>query len=155
MLFLIDGIPIQPDRLRNFKLQADNLINRIMEHIEKLQLYPNLHIGNPELDVLAEKPIKGLGSIVDTLTTIEKVLQRLPKGHASQIRSYVSTLLDYFNETMTFMHCTPKEPANGRSLDAFLEDNATHHITLAYATLDILKQFLQKLKANLDQLKSC
>lgn len=123
--------------------------------LSQLNLYPNLHIGNPELDVLADKPIQGLVSIVDTLTTIQKVLQRLPKGHASQLRSDVSTLLRYFNERMTIMFCTPKEPANGGSLDAFLEDNAPHHITLGYITLDILKQFLQKLKANLHQLKSC
>ncbi|XP_077049755.1 leptin a [Siphateles boraxobius] len=156
MLLLIDGIPIPPDSLKNLvRIQANTIIHRIKEHNEKLQLYPNLHIGNPELDVLADKPIQGLGSIVDTLTTIQEVLQRLPKGHVSQLRSYVSTLLGYFNERMTFMRCTPKEPANGKSLDAFLEDNATHHITLGYITLDILKQFLQKLIDNLDQLKNC
>jgi len=121
----------------------------------QLRLHPNLHIGNSELDVLAEKPIRGLGSIVDTLTTIQKVLQKLPKGHVSQLHISVSNLLGHFNERMTFMHCTPKEPANGRSLDAFLEENANHHITLGYSTLDILKKFLQKLIDNLDQLKNC
>ncbi|XP_039520388.1 leptin a isoform X2 [Pimephales promelas] len=141
MLFLIDGIPIHPpDSLKN---------------VMQLRLHPNLHIGNSELDVLAEKPIRGLGSIVDTLTTIQKVLQKLPKGHVSQLHISVSNLLGYFNERMTFMHCTPKEPANGRSLDAFLEENANHHITLGYSTLDILKKFLQKLIDNLDQLKNC
>lgn len=123
--------------------------------LSQIHLHPNIHIGNPELDVLADKPIQGLGSIVDTLTTIQEVLQRLPKRNVSQLRSYVSTLLGYFNERMTLMRCTPKEPANGRSLDAFLEDNATHHITLGYITLDILKKFLEKLIDNLDQLKNC
>lgn len=123
--------------------------------LSQIPLHPNIHIGNPELDVLADKPIQGLGSIVDTLTTIQEVLQRLPKRNVSQLCSYVSTLLNYLNKRMTFMRCTPKEPANGRSLDAFLEDNAIHHVTLGYITLDILEQFLQKLKDNLDQLKNC
>lgn len=92
---------------------------------------------------------------MDTITTFQKVLQRLPKGRVSQIHIDLSTLLGHLKERMTSMHCTSKEPANGRALDAFLEDNATHHITVRYLALDRLKQFMQKLIVNLDQLKSC
>ncbi|XP_026086481.1 uncharacterized protein LOC113061531 isoform X1 [Carassius auratus] len=158
MLSLVHGIPVHPDRLKNMvKLQADTIILRIKDHNEKLKLYPKLLIGDPELypEVPADRHIQGLGSIMDTLTIFQKVLQRLPKGHVSQIRSDLSTLLGYLKERTTSMHCILKEPANGRSLDAFLEENATHHITLGYLALDRLKQFMQKLIVNLDQLKSC
>ncbi|KAK9958779.1 hypothetical protein ABG768_010882 [Culter alburnus] len=160
ILGLIDGlsIPIHQDSLKNLvKLQADTIIHRIKEHNEKLNLSPKILIGDSELypEVPADKPIQGLGSIIDTLTTFQKVLQTLPRGYASQLRSDVSTLLDCFKDRMAFMRCTPKEPANGKSLDTFIEKNATHHITFGYMALDRLTQFMQKLIVNLDQLKSC
>ncbi|XP_073706529.1 leptin a [Garra rufa] len=157
MLSLVHSIPIHQDNLKNLvKLQADTIITRIKEHSEKMKLYPNINIGDSELypEIPADKPIQGLGSIVDALTTFQKVLQRLPKG-MSQIRNDLSTLLGHLKERMTSMRCTPKEPANGRSLDILLENNATHHITFGYFVLDRLKQFAQKLIVNLDQLKSC
>uniref|UniRef100_A0A8C2PTZ8 Leptin n=1 Tax=Cyprinus carpio TaxID=7962 RepID=A0A8C2PTZ8_CYPCA len=158
MLSLVHGIPIHSDSLKNLvKLQADTIIIRIKDHNAELKLYPKLLIGDPELypEVPADKPIQGLGSIMDTITTFQKVLQRLPKGRVSQIHIDLSTLLGHLKERMTSMHCTSKEPANGRALDTFLEDNATHHITVRYLALDRLKQFMQKLIVNLDQLKSC
>lgn len=125
--------------------------------LSQLKLSPKILIGDSELypEVPADKPIQGLGSIVDTLTTFQKILQTLPKGHVSQLHNDMSTLLEYFKDRMTFMRCTLKEPANGKSLDTFIEKNATHHITFGYMALDRLKQFMQKLIANLDQLKSC
>nr|ACI32424.1 leptin [Hypophthalmichthys molitrix]ACJ09057.1 leptin [Hypophthalmichthys molitrix] len=159
ILGLIDGrsIPFHPESLKSLKQQADTIIHRIKEHNEKLKLSPKILIGDSELypEVPADKPIQGLGSIIDTLTTFQKVLQTLPKGHVSQLHSDVSTLLDYFKVWMTFMRCTPKEPANGKSLDTFIQKNATHHVTFGYMALDRLKQFMQKLIANLDQVKSC
>uniref|UniRef100_A0A672LNI2 Leptin n=1 Tax=Sinocyclocheilus grahami TaxID=75366 RepID=A0A672LNI2_SINGR len=158
MLGLVHGIPIHQDSLKNLvKLQADTIILRIKDHNEKLKLSPKLFIGDPELypEVPADKPIQGLGSIVDTVTTFQKVLQRLPKGHVSQIRNDLFTVLGYLKDRMISMHCTLKEPANERSLDAFLESNATHHITFGYLALDRLEQFMQKLIVNLDHLKSC
>lgn len=127
-----------------------------MHHLLQLKLSPKLVIGGPELypEVPADKPLQGLGSIVDTLTTFQKVLQRLPKGHVSQIYNDLSTLLGYM-ERMNSMLCTLKEPANERSLDTFLEGSATHHITFGHLALDRLKQFIQKLIVNLDHLKSC
>ncbi|KTG05268.1 hypothetical protein cypCar_00035434 [Cyprinus carpio] len=158
MLSLVHAIPVHPDSLKNLvKLQADTIILRIKDHNEKLKLSPKLLIGDPELypEVPANKPIQGLGSIVETLSTFHKVLQRLPKGHVSQIRNDLFTLLGYLKDRMTSMRCTLKEPANERSLDAFLENNATHHITFGFLALDRLKQFMQKLIVNLDHLKSC
>lgn len=158
MLSLAHGIPVHQNSLKNLvKLQADTISLRIKDHNEKLKISPELIIGGPELYpvVPVDKPIQGLGSIVDTLTTFQKVLQRLPKGHVSQIRKDLSTLLGYLKERMNSMRCTPKEPANERSLDAFLEGTATHHITFGHLALDRLKQFMQKLIVNLDHLKSC
>ncbi|XP_043121006.1 leptin a isoform X2 [Puntigrus tetrazona] len=158
-LSLVHAIPVHQDILiKNLvKLQADTIVLRIKDHNEKLKLSPKLLIGDPDLypEVPADKPIQGLGSIVDTVTTFQKVLQKLPKGHVSQIRNDLSTLLGYLKDRMTSMRCTLKEPANERSLDAFLEDNATHHVTFGYLALDRLKRFMQKLTVNLDHLKSC
>ncbi|KAF4101198.1 leptin a [Onychostoma macrolepis] len=157
-LSLVHGIPVHQDSLKNLvKLQADTIILRIKDHNEKLKLSPKLVIGGPELypEVPADKPLQGLGSIIDTLTTFQKVLQRLPRGHVSQIRNDLSTLLGHLKERMNSMRCTLKEPANEGSLDAFLENNATHHITFGHLALDRLKRFMQKLIANLDLLKSC
>nr|AOG74775.1 leptin [Labeo rohita] len=158
MLSLVHGIPIRQDNLKNLvKLQADTIILRIKDHNEKLKLSPKVVIGDPELypELPADKPIQGLRSIMDTLNTFQKVLQKLPNGHASQICNDLSTLLGHLKERMTSMRCTPKEPANGRSLDTLLEKNATHPVTLGYLVLDRLKEFMQKLINNLDQLKSC
>nr|AJO54279.1 leptin-a [Tanichthys albonubes] len=155
MIGLMDGIPVHQDTLKNvIKMQADTIIHRIKEHKEKLR-FPDIVIDNTELKALADKPIQGLGSIMDTLTTIQKVLQKLPKGHVSQICVDVSTLLGFLKDRMTFMRCTHKEPTNGKSLDAFLEANATNHVTLGYVALDGLKQFMQNLIGNLDHLRSC
>ncbi|KAL1257043.1 hypothetical protein QQF64_012588 [Cirrhinus molitorella] len=157
MLGMVHSIPIHQDNLKNFKLQAETIILRIKDHSKELKLYPNISIGDPDLypEIPADKPIQGLGSIVDALTTFQKVLQRLPKGKLSQIRIDLSTLLGSLKERMTSMRCTPKEPTNGRSLDILLQNNATHHITFGYFVLDRLKQFTQKMIGNLDQLKSC
>lgn len=125
--------------------------------LSQLKLSPKIHIVGPELypEDPADKPIQGLGSIVDTLTNFQKVLHKLPRGHVTQLRIEVSTLLGHFKERMTLMHCTPKETANGSPVNTFTEKYATHHITFGYMALDRLKQFMQKLKVNLDQLKSC
>ncbi|KAL0167724.1 hypothetical protein M9458_035946 [Cirrhinus mrigala] len=153
VLGLVHGIPIHQDNLKNLvKLQADTIILRIKDHSEKL-ISSKVDIGHPELypELPADKQgliqaIQGLRSIMDTLTTFQK-------GHAGQIRNDLSTLLGYLKERMTSMHCTPKEPA--RSLDTLLEKKAAHPITFGYLVLDRLKQFMQKLINNLDQLKSC
>lgn len=157
MLSLVHGIPVHQNSLKNLvKMQADTIILRIKNHNEKLKLSPKLVIGGPELfpEVPADKPLQGLGSIVDTLTTFQKVLQKLPKGHVSQIYNDLSTLVGYL-ERMKSMLCTLKEPSDDRSLDAFLEDSATHHITFGHLALDRLKEFIQKLIVNPDHLKSC
>ncbi|XP_067275791.1 leptin a [Pseudorasbora parva] len=156
MLLLIDGIPIHLDVLKSLvKWQADIIIQRIEKHNEKLNLPPHLFFEDLYPEVPANKPIQGVGSIMDTLTTFQRILQKLPEGHVSPLHRDVSTLLGYLKRRMTTMHCTSKELANWMSLDAFLKENATHHITVGYITLDRLKQFMQKLIGNIDQLKSC
>nr|ACO82076.1 leptin II [Carassius auratus] len=156
MLGLVHAIPVHQDSLKNLvKPQAETIILRIKDH-NKLKLSPKIFI-DPELypEVPADKPIQGLGSIVDTLTTFQKILQRLPNGNVSQISTDLFTLLGNLKDRMKSLRCTLKEPANDRSLDAFLENNATHPITLGFLALDRLKQFMQKLIINLDHLKSC
>ncbi|XP_051580568.1 leptin a [Myxocyprinus asiaticus] len=157
MLSLSRGIPIRPDSLKNLvKLQAETINSRIKEHIEKLNLSPKLLIGaelHPEIPV--DKPIQGLSSIMDTLTTFQKILHSLPKGHVSQLHIDVSTLLGYLKERMRSLQCTPKKTTNEKSLEAFLADNATHPITVGFMTLDRLQKFMQRLTVNLDQLKTC
>ncbi|XP_052008911.1 leptin a [Xyrauchen texanus] len=157
MLSLSHGIPIHSDNLKNLvKLQAETINARIKEHIDKLNLSPKLLIGadhHPEIPI--DKPIQGMSSIMDTLTTFQKILNSLPRGHVSQLRIDVSTLQDYLNQRMRSLQCTPKKTANEKSLEAFLTDNATHPITVGYMTLDRLQKFMQRLTGNLEQLKTC
>lgn len=121
--------------------------------LSQLNLLPTLNIDNPELypEIPSDKPIQGLGSIMETITTFHKVLQKLPNEHVDQLRRDLYTLLGYLEG----MDCTLKEPTNGRALETFLEDNASYHFTLKYMILNRLKQFMQKLINNLDQLKFC
>ncbi|XP_051512763.1 leptin-B-like [Myxocyprinus asiaticus] len=157
MLSLSRGVPIRSESLRNLvKLQAETINVRIKEHNEKLNLSPKLLIG-AELhpDVPVDKPIQGLSSIVDTLTTFQNILHSLPKGHLSQLHSDVSTLQGYLEDKMKSLQCTSKKTVNEKSLEAFLEDNATHPVTAGYMTLDRLQKFMQWLTVNLDQLKTC
>ncbi|KAA0715144.1 hypothetical protein E1301_Tti008805 [Triplophysa tibetana] len=158
MLSLGRSIPVPSETLRNMvKLQAETINSRIQKHNEKLKLSPKLLIGDPELypEVPADKPIQGLGSIVDTLTIFQKVLHSLPKGHVRQLHTDVSTLQGYLEEMMSSMHCPLIKTANEKSLEAFLKENATHHITVGYMALDRLEKFMQQLIVSLDQLKTC
>ncbi|KAI7802283.1 leptin A2 [Triplophysa rosa] len=158
MLSLGCSIPVPSDTLKNMvKLQAETINSRIQEHNEKLKLSPKLLIGDPELypEVPADKPIQGLASIVDTLTIFQKVLHSLPKGHVSQLHTDVSTLQGYLVDRMSSMRCPLRKTANEKSLEAFLKDNATHHITVGYMALDRLQKFMQQLTVSLDQLKTC
>lgn len=125
--------------------------------LSQLKLSPKLLIGDPELypEVPTDRPIQGLGSIVDTLTIFQKVLHSLPKGHVSQLHSDVSTLQGYLEDRMSSMRCPPRKTGNEKSLEAFLKDNATHHITVGYMALDRLQKFMQRLTVSLDQLKTC
>nr|XP_055030840.1 leptin a [Misgurnus anguillicaudatus] len=157
MLSLGYSIPIPSDNLKNIKLQAETINSRIQEHNEKLKISPKIFIGDPEHypEVPADRPIQGLGSIVDTLTIFQKVLHSLPKGHVSQLHSDVSTLQGYLETRMSSMRCPVRKTANEKSLEAFLKDNATHHITVGFMTLDRLQKFMQQLTLSLDQLKTC
>ncbi|XP_065138799.1 leptin a isoform X2 [Paramisgurnus dabryanus] len=152
MLSLGYSIPIPSDNLKNMvKLQAETINSRIREHNEKI------FISDPDLypEVPADRPIQGLGSIVDTLTIFQKVLHSLPKGHVSQLHSDVSTLQGYLENRMFSMRCPVRKTANEKSLEAFLKDNATHHITVGFMALDRLQKFMQQLTVSLDQLKTC
>ncbi|NP_001122048.1 leptin a isoform X1 [Danio rerio] len=153
MLSLIHCIPVHQHDRKNVKLQAKTIIVRIREHIDGQNLLPTLIIGDPGHypEIPADKPIQGLGSIMETINTFHKVLQKLPNKHVDQIRRDLSTLLGYLEG----MDCTLKESTNGKALDAFLEDSASYPFTLEYMTLNRLKQFMQKLIDNLDQLKIC
>lgn len=125
--------------------------------LAQLKLSPKLLIGDPELypEVPVDKPIQGLGSIVDTLTIFQKVLHSLPKGHVSQLHSDVSTLQGFLEDRMSSMRCPLRKTANEKSLEAFLKDNATHHITVGFMALERLQKFMQQLTVSLDQLKTC
>ncbi|XP_056621883.1 leptin a [Triplophysa dalaica] len=158
MLSLGRSIPVPSETLKNMvKLQAETINARIQEHNEKLKLSHKLLIGDPELypEVPVDKPIQGLGSIVDTLTIFQKVLHSLPKGHVSKLHTDVSTLQGYLEDMMSSMRCPLIKRANDKSLEAFLKENASHHITVGYMALDRLEKFMQQLIVSLDQLKTC
>lgn len=82
---------------------------------------------------------------MDTLTIFQKVLHSLPKGHVSKLHTDVSTLLGYLEDMMSSMRCPLIKTANEKSLEAFLKENTTHHITVGYMALDRLEKFMQQL----------
>ncbi|XP_035381281.1 leptin a [Electrophorus electricus] len=158
MLTLCHGLPVPADSVKNFvKMQADNIITRIQRHKDELQIFHKMVLDSPELlpELSSDKPIEGLGSMVDTLSTFQSVLHSLPKGHASQLRVDISALQSFLEERARSLQCTHRKATTEKTLEAFLKDNGTYHITLGHVALDRLQIYLQKLTRKLDHLKTC
>ncbi|XP_072551384.1 leptin a [Salminus brasiliensis] len=158
MLALCHGLPLPADSVRNLvKLQAENISARIQRQKDELSIFHKMVLDSPELlpDLPSDKPIEGLGSVVDTLSAFQRVLHSLPKGHVTQLRSDVSKLQSDLEERMSTLQCPHRKLVTEKTLEAFLRTNGTYHITLGHVALDRLQKYLQRLTLNLDQLKTC
>ncbi|XP_076849487.1 leptin a [Brachyhypopomus gauderio] len=158
MLTLCHSLPLPADSVKNFvKMQADNIITRIQRHKDEFQIFHKMILDSPDLlpELSSDKPIVGLGSMVDTLSTFQTVLRCLPKGHAGQLRVDVSVLQAFLEDQAGSLQCTHRKTSAEKTLETFLKDNGTYHITLGHVALDRLQIYLQKLTRNLDQLKTC
>ncbi|TRY88361.1 hypothetical protein DNTS_022250 [Danionella cerebrum] len=157
MLSVVYCLPIHHDSLKVLiKMQAETIIHKIKVHVVKFNLPQNatwdLELYEP---ISAAKPIQGLGSIIDTLSTFQIILQGFSKGHQSQLQRELSSLEVHMKERAAWMGCKLKKPTRQPLLDALLKHHEMYPVTATCAILDRLKQFMQKLIANLDQLKSC
>ncbi|XP_062860905.1 leptin a [Trichomycterus rosablanca] len=158
VLALCCGRPHPVDSLKNFvKLQAENIIGRIQKHKDELQIFHMVVLDSPELlpELQSDKPVEGLGSMVETLNTFQQVLHSMPKGHMSQLHSDVSTLQHYLEDRINLLQCPHRKTGTVKNLESFLKDHGTYYITLGYVALDRLQKYLQRLVNNLDELKTC
>ncbi|KAI4880010.1 hypothetical protein NFI96_029189 [Prochilodus magdalenae] len=158
MITLGHGLPLPPDAVKNFvKGQADNISARIQKHKDEMPIFHKMLLNNPELlpEIPSNKPIEGLSSVVETLSLFQKVLHSLPKGYVSQLHADVSTLQGYLEDRMKSLQCAYRKTGSEKSLEAFLKDFRTYHVTLGHVALDRLQKYLQKLTQSLDQLKTC
>ncbi|KAG7455751.1 hypothetical protein MATL_G00244370 [Megalops atlanticus] len=141
----------------NMKLLAETAVMRIQKLTAEFQISPNMVFSGVELipDITLDRPVEGISSIADNISTFQVILLSLPLDSLRQINADMEGLQGIVRSLAASFHCPLHKPVAHSHLDTFLKANVTFHVTIANIALNRLQRFLSRLINSLDQLKTC